>query len=334
MSSNGLRFRIDVLDFIRAHRRVRTSDVVQEFGLDSPTEYKRVRRAILALEQAGVLVRNEAGGTTTYSAATPQPGSQSSTEAELIALILSAETLAFLSGSEVDDWVQQALGRALADASPGARRRAEVFQSRFRTLSEPARSFSGSADHLNAILFALCRNRCLSLREDGEDHRQLEPLALVLYRRALYLLARVPGQTGTQRIAVDRIGEARTLPATFEYPRDFDLAAELDPWFGIRRGEAVARVVLRFRPRVAQYVLARCWHHTAIAEPLDDGGVQLSMQTGGEELVRWVLEWGETVQVLEPQWLRDQVAGELRAALAQYPTTEAPPTPDPSEATA
>jgi predicted DNA-binding transcriptional regulator YafY len=42
------------------------------------------------------------------------------------------------------------------------------------------------------------------------------------------------------------------------------------------------------------------------------------MHAKGDELVRFVLEWGDTCKVLGPTGLRDRVVAELRGALAHY----------------
>ena len=39
---------------------------------------------------------------------------------------------------------------------------------------------------------------------------------------------------------------------------------------------------------------------------------------GTTELKTWILGWGDTVQVLEPSSLRDEVIGEVERTLATY----------------
>jgi predicted DNA-binding transcriptional regulator YafY len=77
-------------------------------------------------------------------------------------------------------------------------------------------------------------------------------------------------------------------------------------------------VRLRFDARVAQLVRARVWHPSQAIVGLPDGGVELRMRTNGPELVRQVLEFGDKVEVVEPQWLRDAVVDELAGALERY----------------
>jgi predicted DNA-binding transcriptional regulator YafY len=48
-------------------------------------------------------------------------------------------------------------------------------------------------------------------------------------------------------------------------------------------------------------------------------GVVLTMDVAGTtELATWTLGWGEKVEVLEPNALRREIAGELARAAARY----------------
>ena len=80
----------------------------------------------------------------------------------------------------------------------------------------------------------------------------------------------------------------------------------------------VGTVIVDFAPRVRRFVLARKWHPSQQISDLPDGGVRLRMQTGGRELVRWVLEWGCNCVEVEPGWLKAAVVEELEGAIERY----------------
>ena len=98
----------------------------------------------------------------------------------------------------------------------------------------------------------------------------------------------------------------------------WDPDPELRRWFGIAAGDEVEDVVLEFDAHVARYVRERDWHPTATLEQREGGGVRLRMRTGGFELERFVLEWGQHVRVVRPRSLRERVARVLAEALRQY----------------
>ena len=69
----------------------------------------------------------------------------------------------------------------------------------------------------------------------------------------------------------------------------------------------------------APHVRERRWHPTQRLEDLPGGGVELTMEVGGQlELQSWVLSFGSGAEVLEPPSLRDAVREALRETLAVY----------------
>jgi len=78
-------------------------------------------------------------------------------------------------------------------------------------------------------------------------------------------------------------------------------------------------VVLCFRPDQAPYVREREWHPTPAPPDLRDGRLELTFHAGGTfEITRWILGWGDAVEVVRPARLRREVAAILQSAAAQY----------------
>lgn len=236
-----------------------------------------------------------------------------------IAMRLGREVLVFLEGTAFTE-VYERFGDG-----PDVGRIGEDLDRKFVHLQEPARSYQAQTEVLDTILDGLLRGRVLTVRYrgKGEDVRhRLRPLTLVVYRRALYLLALASGEN-VERLPVDRIAEA-SAGDTFEYPADWDPHAELAPYFGIYKSGSPERIVLRFAASKADLVRARKWHPTQTQRDLPDGRVEVVMRAGGLELVRFALEWGPHCEVVGPTWLREAVISELRGALDQYGSAQEP----------
>jgi predicted DNA-binding transcriptional regulator YafY len=78
-------------------------------------------------------------------------------------------------------------------------------------------------------------------------------------------------------------------------------------------------VVLRFRADQAPYVRERLWHPSQELTELAEGGVQLSFRAGGPfEIRRWILGWGDAVEVISPDTLRNQIQETLSSATSLY----------------
>lgn len=237
---------------------------------------------------------------------------------DAMALEFGRQLMGFLGGTSLPGWMadlQEKLRPALPEGVP---ERLADFRTRLYYLSEPYRSYDAHDDVVDEVLSALLQSRELEVEHVTRTYPCLRPLTLVVYRRALYLLAEDPAAGIRRRLALDRVRRARRLPSHFPYPDGFDPAAELLGPFGIESSGQPEDVVLRFDPRVAHLVRSRVWHPTATLTDLEGGGVELRMRTHGRELVRLALEYGETVEVVQPPGLRAAVIAELRGALARY----------------
>jgi predicted DNA-binding transcriptional regulator YafY len=193
---------------------------------------------------------------------------------------------------------------------------------KFYCHDEPARILGPAREWLDVVIDALFKDRSLRLRYAGSrgerSYAAFQPYTLVLYRRGLYLLGRAHADApDITRLAVDRLLDAALGPA-FPYPADWDPAAVLADTFGIWAEGGPELIVLRFRADRAALATTRTWHPSQSFHPLPDGRVELRMRASGRELVRWVLEWGPTCEVVQPAWLRDAVITELKGALALY----------------
>lgn len=89
--------------------------------------------------------------------------------------------------------------------------------------------------------------------------------------------------------------------------------------FGIIDDEQELDVVLRFSAAQASYIQERVWHLSQQLEAQADGSLILRFRASGRfEIVRWILGWGEEVEVVEPLDLRQEVALCLQEAARQY----------------
>lgn len=150
------------------------------------------------------------------------------------------------------------------------------------------------------------------------------PLSLGIYKRGLYVWLRRRNEIRT--LAVERIANLTPQPTVpFDYPRpsEYDPIEKLSQTFGLTSDSRDAdTVTLLFHPAVADYAGARRWMPnqtlTTATHPGFEGWLQLQFLAKGPELVSRVLEWGDKVYVVEPDWLRDRVIDELQNALARY----------------
>jgi len=297
-----------------------TRDAASMLEVDTQT----ARRDIRSLVEAGVPIEAVGEGVRRRYRLDPayRRGGLQITQGDAFALHFGRQFLRFLEGTAVSDWLDE-LREKLEPSMPRLTlEREDQLARRLVFLSEPYRPYGPHDEVLDTVIAALLTDRVLALdyrAEEDRSYQDVHPLALVVYRRALYLLCHVPGYKRPLRLALERIGRVERTPATFDYPKDFDPRAELSRSYGIvDDGGDVHVVRLRFDRRVARLVRSRVWHATQEVLDLEDGSVELRMRTCGPELARLVMEFGETVEVIEPGWLRERVVEELRHALEKY----------------
>jgi proteasome accessory factor B len=146
----------------------------------------------------------------------------------------------------------------------------------------------------------------------------LEPLAT---GRSIYLIGHDETAGAMRTYKVERIRQAILTMDTYEIPDDFDPAKYLAYSWGIWSSDQAppVEVRLRFDPVVADRVKESVWHRTQQLADLPDGGVEMAVQVAGIIEIRpWILSWGNQVEVLAPEELREAVATATRGAADRY----------------
>lgn len=117
---------------------------------------------------------------------------------------------------------------------------------------------------------------------------------------------------------IERIVSAEMLPRHFEVPADLDVDGLLSSAWGIIWGEGT-QVQLRFSKEVAWRVRESRWHPSQEVQELADGGVLMTISVASVmELGRWVRSWGDMVEVLAPESLREELRREAMKIARQY----------------
>lgn len=136
---------------------------------------------------------------------------------------------------------------------------------------------------------------------------------------ATYLVGHATYFDQVHTFKMERISRAELTEEEFELPADFDGPALLESAWGVMFGEQQTEVALRFAPGVTRRVKESVWHPTQVVEDCEDGGCVLRVRVAHTlEIQHWVLQWGAGCEVLEPEELRREVAGELRRAVERY----------------
>ena len=144
------------------------------------------------------------------------------------------------------------------------------------------------------------------------------PYRLLNVAGAFYCVGKVPHRDSLTTLATHRIGEIELLPDSFTVDQALDLHRHRREAFGVVWEEPIT-VVLRFRADQAPYVAERQWHPSQELKWLPDGRLELTFRAGGVfEITRWILGWGDAVEVIAPGEMRRQIRQILLLESAFY----------------
>jgi predicted DNA-binding transcriptional regulator YafY len=229
---------------------------------------------------------------------------------------------------EIDLAAQKLLGVARRTGrGPNAGVADARLEERFLYLPFAPKDYSSRTEELDDLFQAVADLRplrCRYRKGDGREARILiHPYAMVVYKDAIYAVGLHVAKGDIRTFLLDRMRDTEcSTTERFELPEDFAIDDYFQGQFGIWRGDAEHRVVVEFDARVAEYVRSRKVHASQKLTALADGGVRLTVTIADlTEVASWVLGFGDTAKVIQPEELKERVMTELRGALARYDET-------------
>jgi predicted DNA-binding transcriptional regulator YafY len=249
----------------------------------------------------------------------PQLPAVSYTFSEALALLLAARATQVIPGV------------ASADLAAAIARLEAIFPSEFVALlhqtvhqTQHFKADSPRQEKLQLLYEAMALRRKVWMRyavgyRDGEiTERVIRPYYLLPYVRSWQVIAYCELRQSERMFKVDRVLEGRLLlNESYEIPDEFDLDEYMGQGWGLMRGSAgePEPIILRFSPEVGRGVAEETWHSSQDTEELADGRWEMRLEVGiTPEFVRWLLYYGDQVEIVEPHHLRVRVAEEHRRA--------------------
>jgi len=181
---------------------------------------------------------------------------------------------------------------------------------------------------ISLLYDAIIRRRCIVLTykpfEEPAARYVVSPYILREYNRRWFLIAFSHKYQKIRTYALDRIQHAEEyFLEPFYLQPGFDPKRYFDPVIGVSipEGRQVEEVRLRVTPLRAKYLITKPIHHSQYVVEQTDTYCVLSIRViPNIELKRFLLSLGEEAVVVQPTWLRQQVAESLRSAAKQYGT--------------
>ena len=182
--------------------------------------------------------------------------------------------------------------------------------------------------YLQSIIEAMKENRVLNITyksywEDCQNNYDVQPLCLKLFRQRWYVI--VHGNDGedayTWICALDRILSLQKTDKTFTMPKDWDVQAYFDGFIGVIRDEDYDKemVKIKMNAKQANYLRDLKIHRSQQeAERNEEYSIFTYCLRPTFDFQQELLWNADKVEVLEPQWLRDEMADIIQKMLDLY----------------
>ena len=313
------------------HNGISLAEIVDEFDCD----YRTAQRMTRALEQCFLNVQTHTDDLQRKYWSLDDRDirlvmAQGLRDSELVALEMSVSRAKREGATNEADALRRIRDRLLAAMpKPQARRTesdAEAILEAQGFACRPGPYFKTAAFTLSTIVAALRGPFRLYITYDkvsgkDTDPRLIEPYGMLLGVRR-YLVAKTVGDRDRIRhFRLDRITSVRLAAQSFARDPDFNLEDHAALAFGSFQSEAeFGDVVWRFRPDASRVARGFIFHprQEFIEEP--DGSLLVKFRASGHVEMAWHLYcWGDAVEVLEPEALRNLVHQHRREDFNTFP---------------
>ena len=188
--------------------------------------------------------------------------------------------------------------------------------------------------YLQSIIEAMKENRVLNITyhsywKDEENNFDVQPYCVKLFRQRWYLVARSTYpyyyEKGPMVYALDRIVDLHQTEETFKMPKDWDAEEYFDGCFGTFADQNIElqTVKLKVAAGQANYIRDLKMHEsqeeTERNEEYSIFTINLRPTFDFQQEILWN---GEDMEVLEPLWLRKEIAGKIKRMWNKYSASE------------
>jgi proteasome accessory factor B len=241
---------------------------------------------------------------------------------QMFALFLSRRVFDFLAGTGFKDDLDDVFARLEVTLQKKDYVKTRDLELKIYDVNEAPHIYEDRAEDVDDIVTGLIENQRLRVRHDsvgkGKTPFVVDPYTLLIYKKGLYLVCNSHHHGEIRTFALDGFRSTERLKdQRFEYPADYHPTKRFGGNFGLFGG-APQLVRIFFQEKVSRFVRRRQWHPTQKVQKVP-GGIELTMTVAGlVEVASWVLSFGEKAVVLQPESLREQIAGELARAARNY----------------
>ena len=152
----------------------------------------------------------------------------------------------------------------------------------------------------------------------------IHPYLLKEYKNLWYLTGYVESYKSVRTFGIDRIKEFSVQEKRYDFIEAEEIGFNADNFFKHCMGitalnQQPEKISLKFSPQQGNYIKTQPVHPSMHVVQDDEECFQIELElVNNYELRNWILGFGDTVEVLAPQSLRDEIALKVRTAAERY----------------
>jgi Predicted transcriptional regulator len=156
-----------------------------------------------------------------------------------------------------------------------------------------------------------------SFGQDEDTVRIIRPYELLINDGALNVVGYCELRQDLRDFRVSRIMDITMLDDTFNVPEEYYLQRARNKFIHLS-GKENEKIELLFEGKTAKYIKEYEADLADEIHPAENGVVFHRTTAVTEELIRWIMQFGAGVKVINPPHLRDKIKAELENNLKQY----------------
>lgn len=181
-------------------------------------------------------------------------------------------------------------------------------------------------ENLYGLIHAIKNTKCISFTyakfwDDFTTSRTLEPYALKEFNNRWYVMGKDVKAGTIKTFALDRLSDFQILSNGFVYPTNFNIEKHFEFCFGIisPNEEVPQKIVLSFDPYQGKYIKTLPLHASQriLKDTDDELQIELTLCIT-HDFIMEILSYGDTVKILSPSVLKDNIIDILSNTLRQY----------------
>ena len=118
---------------------------------------------------------------------------------------------------------------------------------------------------------------------------------------------------------IERIQDVEITDHSYVIPAEFDANQHFAGAWGVIIGGEEQAVRLKFRKEISRLIEETIWHPSQKLEKQTDGSLIMNLKVYSTyELTSWIMGWGQKVEGLEPEILREEIRQTAEAMVKLY----------------